>query len=435
MRRNLKGASVAVVVAAALAMSGCSSTSSNTDNSSNQKVNLTFWSWATNIDKTVAIWNKSHPNIQVRQIKIAQGDPSVTKLLAAAKAGSGLPDVTLAEFQTVPELVANNVLADISKNVPSTLKSDYSPGDWSGATLGTSAVYGVPQDTGPMEFYYRKDVFAKLKLSPPKTWDDYAKDAKVIHDADSSQYIGTFSSADAGQFKGLAQQAGANWWSAKGNSWTASINDAASQKVASFWGGLVQSGVVDNQPQYTPQWNNDLNTGKQVGWVGAAWSAGVLAGNAPSTKGKWAMAPLPQWDASQPATGTWGGSLNGVTTQTKYPKQAAEFVTWLDSSTPGVTSLVKDGGLYAAATKVAAPSLKSAPDYFPGETDFWQRIGVINATTKPFTYGPDVNVAYSAFNDAFGNAAKSKAQAGFTSALDSMQQTTAADLKSHGFTK
>jgi multiple sugar transport system substrate-binding protein len=432
MRTFIKGALAATVVAAALLTAGCSSDPGGGDD---KKVNLTFWSWSTNIDKTVAIWNKSHPNIQVRQIKIAQGDPSVTKLLAAAKAGSGLPDVTLAEYQTVPELVANNVLADISKYIPSGLKDEYSEGDWTGATLGTNAVYGVPQDTGPMEFYYRKDIFDSLGLTAPKTWDEYAADAKKVHDANPAQYLGTFSSADAGQFKGLAQQAGASWWSIKGDSWKVNIDDAATKKVAAFWGGLVESGVIGNTPQYTPEWNNALNTGGQVGWVGAAWSPGVLGGNAPDTSGKWAMAPLPQWSASDPATGTWGGSLNAVTTGTKYPKQAAEFVTWMDSSKDGVTSLVKDGGLYASATKVAAPALSEAPAFFPDDPNFWKEIGDINATTKPFTYGPNVNVAYSAFNDEFGKAVQTKTAAAFTQAIEAMQKATADDLKSQGFSK
>jgi multiple sugar transport system substrate-binding protein len=430
MRKFLKGALVMTVVASALLMGGCSASSGG-----DQKVELTFWSWATNIDKTVAIWNKQNPNIQVHQVKIAQGDPSVTKLLTAAKAGSGGPDVTLAEYQTIPVLVANNVLADISKYVPSDLHSEFSAGDWSGATLGTEAVYGIPQDTGPMMFFYRKDVFASLGLSAPTTWEEYAAAAKKIHDANPADYLGTFSSVDAGQFKGLAQQAGASWWSTKGNSWSVKINDDATTKVAKFWGGLVESGVIDNKPQYTPEWNNALNVGTQVGWVGAAWGPGVLAGNAPDTSGKWAMAPLPQWDASDPATGTWGGSLNSVTTQSKHPEEAAKFVIWLDSQKDAVESLVKDGGLYASAAETAAPFLAEAPAFFPDQPDFWKTAGEINATTTPFTYGPNVNVAYSAFNDEFGKAVETKTAAAFVEALDAMQKSTSDDLKSKGFTK
>jgi multiple sugar transport system substrate-binding protein len=53
--------------------------------------------------------------------------------------------------------------------------------------------------------------------------------------------------------------------------------------------------------------------------------------------------------------------------------------------------------------------------------------------TNPFTYGPNVNVAYSAYNDAFGKAAQSKKAADFAAALATMQQTTLQDMKTTGF--
>ena len=48
-------------------------------------------------------------------------------------------------------------------------------------------------------------------------------------------YLGTFSTVDPGEFAGLTQQAGAQWWSASGCTWTVGIDDAACQKVASYW--------------------------------------------------------------------------------------------------------------------------------------------------------------------------------------------------------
>ena len=46
---------------------------------------------------------------------------------------------------------------------------------------------------------------------------------------------------------------------------------------------------------YTPQWNKQLNDGTLLAWPSAVWGPAVLEGIAPDTKGKWAMAPLPQW--------------------------------------------------------------------------------------------------------------------------------------------
>lgn len=441
MRTSVRGVAVTAAVAAALITAGCSSgtgsSSSGTAASSansNKKVTLNFWSWVPNIDKVVDVWNKQNPNIQVHYFKVAQGDPAVTKLLTAIKGGSGAPDVTLAEFQTIPELVASNAIKDISSYVPSDVKGKFSNGDWTAATLGGKTVYGIPEDTGPMELYYRKDVFDKLGLTAPKTWAEYAADAKAVHDAKASQYLGTFSSADAGEFAGLTQQVGASWWGTTGTSWKVNINSDASKKVAGFWGGLVQSGVIDNQPQYTPQWNTDLNSGKQVGWISAAWAAGVLAGNAADTAGKWAMAPLPQWNASKPATGDWGGSVNAVTTQTKHPAEAAKFVVWLDASVDGVKGLVQQGGVFPSDTADVGNLFDVPPPFFSKQPDFYKQLAAISKTVNPFTYGPNVNAAYSSFNDAFGKAAQSKQQADFLTALDTMQQTTVADLAQKGFT-
>ena len=96
--------------------------------------------------------------------------------------------------------------------------------------------------------------------------------------ADPEAYLGTFSSNDAGWFTGMAQQAGASWWGVDGDAWNVKIAEEPTEKVAGYWGGLVEEGVIDNKPMYTPEWNTALNTGKQVGWLSAAWAPGVSRG-------------------------------------------------------------------------------------------------------------------------------------------------------------
>ena len=51
----------------------------------------------------------------------------------------------------------------------------------------------------------------------------------------------------------------------------------------------------------------------------------MLEGIAPETKGKWAMAPLPQWTRGEQVAGFWGGSSTAVMTKSKHPAEAAEF--------------------------------------------------------------------------------------------------------------
>jgi multiple sugar transport system substrate-binding protein len=252
-----------------------------------------------------------------------------------------------------------------------------------------------------------------------------------VHDANSKQFLGTFSANDPGWFAGLAQQAGASWWGVSGDSWSVAINDASTVKVATYWAGLVQQGVVDNKPMYTPEWNAALNDGTQVGWLGAVWGPGVLEGNAANTKGKWKAALLPNWD--KPANGNWGGSATSVTSQSKHKAQAAEFVKWLNTDPAAIKALASTANVYPASTDATATALTSPPAFFANQTDFYQIAAEAGKITNAFTYGPNVNVAYNAYNDAFGKAAQSKKPADFAAALTTMQQQTVDDLKNTGF--
>ncbi|MFG1923163.1 extracellular solute-binding protein [Cryptosporangium sp. NPDC048952] len=421
---------LAVLSAAVLlATAGCSG-GSDDDSTSDANVSLNYWAWAPNMDKVVAEWNATHPKIQVTVNKQDGGDPAVTKLLTAVKAGSGAPDVMQTEYQKIPTLVSADALADISSEAGD-LESKFPEAAWTAVTLGGDALYGVPQDSGPLMFYYRADIFEKNGLQAPKTWDDYAAAAEKIHRANPKQYLGTFSATDAGLFVGLVQQAGASWWGVKGDSWTVDIDDAATQKVAAFWGGLVEKGVIDNKPMYTPEWNTALNDGAQVGWVSAVWAPGVLEGSAKDTKGKWKAALMPQWDAANPATGNWGGSATSVTAQSKHKKQAAEFIAWLNSDPAALKLLSGTANVYPAANDAV---LDQPPAFFSDQKDFYDLAAEAAKATKPFTYGPNVNVAYSAFNDAFGKAAESRKAAAFTSSLATVQKATVDDMKNSGFT-
>ncbi|GAA0478628.1 sugar ABC transporter substrate-binding protein [Actinoplanes capillaceus] len=423
----------ALTAAALFTGTACSSSDAESEQTTdpNEKVSLTYWTWAPNMDKVAAAWNAKNPNIQVTVNKQDGGDPAVTKLLTAIKAGSGAPDIMQAEYQKIPTLVSADALADIAADAGS-LKDKFPAGAWNGVTLGSEAVYGVPQDSGPLMFFYRSDVFEKNGLTAPKTWDEYAAAAEKIHKANPKQYLGTFSATDAGLFTGLAQQAGASWWGVQGDAWSVAIDEPNTQKVAAYWGGLVEKGVIDNKPMYTPEWNAALNDGTQVGWVSAVWAPGVLEGSAKDTKGKWKAAAMPQWDAAAPATGAWGGSATSVTTQSKHKKQAAQFVSWLNSDPEAVKLLATEASVYPASND-AASVLTSPPAFFADQADYYAIAAEASKQMSPFTYGPNVNVAYSAFNDAFGKAAESKKASAFTESLTTMQKTTVDDLKNAGF--
>ncbi|WP_425560170.1 ABC transporter substrate-binding protein [Kineococcus glutinatus] len=433
MRGKPTTRAAALAAAVLLLATGCSGGDSATgEGGGDGPVRLTYWSWAPNMEQVVEGWNAEHPDVQVTVNKQDGGDAAVTKLLTAIKAGSGAPDVMQAEYQKIPTLVSADAIADISEQAGD-LEQQFSESAWNGVTLGSDAVYGIPQDTGPMMFFYRADLFEQFGIAVPTTWQEYADAARAIHAADPTKFLGTFSAADPGWFTGLAQQAGASWWGVDGGAWTVDVDDEATQRVASYWGGLVEEGVIDNKPMYTPEWNTGLNDGTQVGWIGAVWGPGVLEGNAPDTKGLWKAAELPQWDAADPANGNWGGSATSVTTQSEHAEEAAEFATWLNTDPEAVEALAQTANVYPAATEAASTALTTPPAFFAEQTDFYDVAAAAAGSTNSFTYGPNVNVAYSAYADAFGPAAEGRRAADFTAATAAVQRTTLEDMERAGF--
>jgi len=430
MRTSLRLIGMATIAATALFTAGCSSSGSGAESG---PVELTYWAWAPNLDKVVDIWNEDNPDIQVTVNKQDGGDPAITKLLTAIKAGSGAPDLIQAEYQKIPTLVSSDALADISGNGASELEDEFSEGVWSSVTLGGDAVYAVPQDSGPMMAYYRTDILEQLGLSIPTTWDEYAEVARAVHASDPSKYLGTFSANDAGWFAGLSQQAGASWWSIDGDSWGVDIDAGPTDEVAAYWGALVEEGAIDNKPMYTPEWNAGLNDGSQVGWISSVWAPSVLIGNAPDTAGKWTAATLPQWDASKPSNGNWGGSTTAVTTQSKHADAAVEFATWLNTSPEAVSALADIAGVYPAAGDAAADALSTPPEFFSHQADFYEVATEAADSVASFTYGPNVNVAFSAYNDEFAKAATAKTASAFADAVAAMQKITIDDMKKSGF--
>ncbi|MEW9551721.1 ABC transporter substrate-binding protein [Nonomuraea sp. NPDC050783] len=436
MRANRLGAALAVALTATLAACGSGepaprgteATQGPAATAAQGPVKLTYWTWAPNMDKIVAIWNKAHPDVQVTVSKQAGGDDAAAKYLTAAKAGNP-PDLVQAEYQHLPSFVAADAVADL-KAETAAIRGEFSEGLWGLVTLGTEGVYGIPQDSGPMMLFYREDLLDEYGIPVPKTWQEYADAARAVRKKDPKVYLGTFSSSDPGAFTGLAQQAGAQWWSISGESWKVGIADGPTVKVADYWGGLVKEGVIDDMPYFTPEWNKALNDGKLLTWPSAVWAPGVLESNAPKAKGKWAVAPLPQWNAGENVTGFWGGSSTAVSARTPHRAAAARFATWLNTDPAALDLLVKEAAIYPAATK-AQSTLGEPPAYFSGQPDFWKQAAAVSAGARGFTFGPNVGVTYNTFRDAFGKAARNRTS--FSDAVRSMQDATVADMRKSGF--
>ncbi|MFC7328425.1 ABC transporter substrate-binding protein [Marinactinospora rubrisoli] len=427
MRRRLPAEITGLALSAAL-LAGCAQGPG--DAAGDGVVELTFWAWAPNMERIVDEWNADRPDVQVTVSNLAQGDNLVTKLLTSHKAGF-LPDLVQAEYQALPTLVSRGVLADISGHTQGA-GDRFPESAWRQATLGTDAVYAIPQDVAPMMMFYRHDLFAELDLVVPRDWDEFADTARQVRERDPGRYLTTFSANDPGWFAGLSQQARASWWSTEGGTWSVGVAGPPTLDVARYWGELVEQDLVDDQPMYTPAWNKALGDGTQLAWLSGVWAPGVLAGTVPQTEGDWRMAPLPQWDPDRPATGNWGGSTTAVTTGSEHAAAAAEFALWLNTDPEAVGLLIQEAGVYPALESAqTGGALTEPPPFMAGQPDFYEEAAGIAATTSPFAFGPNVNVTYATYKAAFTDVINEDAD--FTDAVRRMHEATLTDMRDTGF--
>ncbi len=436
-RRLLLAAGAA---AGALALAACSSSSSSSSaapanstsstSSSTGKVTLTFWTWVPGISQSVSLWNKSHPDIQVNVDEVTSGNAGTyAKMFSALQAGNA-PDLGQVEYATLPNFEHVGGLVDLSKYGAASVQSDFVSSTWAQVTQG-SAVYGIPQDTGPMGLFYRADLFKKYGLPVPTTWAQYLSDAQKLHAANPNAYIAAFPANDAQWFSALAWQAGAQWFSTSGDTWVAGIDDAASVQVANYWQELISDHLVKIEPDFATEWYKDLSDGTLLTWPTAVWGENTLSTNAASTKGDWRVAAMPNWGTTQ-SNGDWGGSSTVVFKDSKYPAQAAEFAEWLNSNPQSITGLITQGGLYPADLAGEKQPAANSPVAFYGGQNIWsvfQAGGKLVNTS--FQWGPIMSTTFTQMADGFG---KSTSGSGTLSqALTSTQSQTVSTMQSQGF--
>jgi multiple sugar transport system substrate-binding protein len=403
---------------------------SESSGTSNGVVNLTIWSWVVGVDKAVALFNQTHPNIHVTLANVGGGLNEYNKLYTAIKANNE-PDLAQVEYQLVPTFETTGSLVDMSKYGANAVKNQFVPWTWSQVSVGNS-VYAIPQDTGPLVLYYRADLFQKYNLPVPTTWAQYADDAAKLHAADPSSYITDFPPRDPGWFNGLVWQAGGQMFGINGQSWKVSVNNPNAQKVATYWQGLLSKNLIKTEPDFADAWYHDLGTGALATWISAAWGAGTITPNAPQTAGKWRVAPIPQWQAGQNIDGNWGGSTTVVFNDTRHPKEATEFATWFNTNQQSLEDMIKGNAIYPACLAELNSPLVSGPRSFFGN----QNVGALfkdgsEHVDVNYQWGPTIDQVYSDFSDDFAAAVNN--QGTLNDQLNSVQQSTTNFMQSQGF--
>ncbi|MHA7984290.1 ABC transporter substrate-binding protein [Rathayibacter sp. CAU 1779] len=426
MKKRTLLAGLAAVAAAAFALTGCSAGPSS--NGSGEKTQITFWGWAAGYDKSVDLWNKTHPDIQVKYENIANGGAGgYDKMLTAAKAGTA-PCLAQVGYETLPSFLAADALLKVDDYVKDQ-RGEFA--DWVWGNVGINGdVYGVPVDTAPMGMFYRKDLFEKAGISVPTTWEEFAADAAKVKAVDPSARIMNLPT-DPYLYAGFAWQNKAPWFGTKGDAWTVSVDSKANQEVADYWQNLQTQGLVSNYPAFDAALYSAWSNGQVWSEVGPVWSASLIRDNAAASSGDWAVAPMPRWGSTD-AVGNSGGSATAVMKDCKNPKEATEFALWMSTNDKSVSNLIDAAAILPASKSGLKNSALDKPvDYYGGQAIYQLFRDEASKVPTGWQWGPVMNVTASSLGDSLG---KVSTGGTFEQALTSTQTATTDALKTQGFT-
>jgi multiple sugar transport system substrate-binding protein len=431
--RKVSSIALAVVLVGLAACQGGAGGDGGGEATTEGPATLTFWSWVPGLEEDVRLFEKAHPDIDVRLRNVGQGADEYTKLRTALKAGEGAPDVVQIEFQYIPTFTQIDALVDLSQYGANEIAGDYEQWTWEQVSEG-DAVYAIPQDSGPMGLLYRKDIFDRYGLKVPTTWEEYAAEAEKLNRANPNILMTNFAANDAGWINGLLWQAGARPFDVEGTRLSVNFDSPEAGQVMSYWGDLVERGLVDTTPDFTNEWYSGLAKGKYATWVTAAWGPVFLQGVAEQTSGKWRAAPMPQWNEGDSVSANWGGSTNAVTTQSDFPEQAAELAMWINHDPQSTKMLAEKSFLFPVLTDLlTSPSFQDQGlPFYGGQPVNQVFIESSNNVDIGFEWSPFQDYVYSQLTTAVGDALKGDGQ--LEDALSQVQEAVTSYAEEQGFT-
>ncbi|MFJ3142327.1 ABC transporter substrate-binding protein [Streptomyces halstedii] len=333
-RRRTAVVATTGLTAAALLLTGCSDSGSDSDEASdsNGKITLTLADFGQFGYKEAGLYEKYeklHPNIQVKATTTADEQVYYPKFLQQLNAGKGLADIQGIEVGRVKELVDTkaDAFADLSKVIDANQWVNWKALQ---ASTDEGKVIGAGTDIGPMSLCYRRDLFEQAGLPTDREevakkvaggWEDYLK---LGEEYKKKAPEGTFymDSASA-MYNGVVSSNEEQYYSKDGK---AIYKESAGVKAG--WNLAAEAAdkkLSAGLAQFQDPWKAALRKGSVATIACPAWMAAQISTYAGDDfKGKWDIARTPGDTAAN-----WGGSFLAVPANGKHVKEAGEFVKWV----------------------------------------------------------------------------------------------------------
>lgn len=404
------------------------------DEAMSTPTDLLFWTWVPDIQNQVDLFEAEYPEISVEVVNVGQGAPHYQKLRTALESGQGAPDVGQVEFQHLSSFQLGDHLLDLAPYGAADLEDQYAEWIWDQVS-DDGAVYGIPQDVGPLGNLYREDLFAAAGIEPPATWDEFVESARTYRAANPQSYLTNFPGNDGGQFTSLLWQAGARPFGYDGaETVTIDLDTPEVAKVVDLWNTMVQDDLISTDPDFTDQWYQGLASGKYASWQAAAWGPVFLQGTAGNTSGLWRATTIPQWEEGDEVSSNWGGSTDAVLTSSENPIAAAQLATWINTAEEPALKLATEQFLFPAYDPVLEnPAFIDQESEFYGGEQVNQIFAEISETVTPdFGWLPFMDYVYSSYEETVGKAFADRTE--LQPALEAWEADLVSYAEDQGFT-
>ena len=363
---------------------------------------LTVWAWEPTLEQVVTDFEAEYPNVDVELVNAGTGNDQYTALQNAIAAGSGVPDVAQIEYYALPQFALSESVADLNAYGAADLEGTFTAGPWGSVQAG-EGIYGLPMDSGPMALFYNKELFDKHGIEVPATWEEYAEAAQALHEADPNVYI-TNDTGDAGFTTSLIWQAGGQPYTVDGTNVGIDFTDEGSTRFTETWQQLIDEELLAPISSWSDEWYQGLGNGTIATLATGAWMPANLESGVADGAGKWAVAPLPQWEDGGAASAENGGSSLAIPSASEQGALAYGFLEYANVG-DGVQTRV-DGGAFPAtsATLESEEFLNAEFEYFGGQQANQVFAESAANVVEGWTYLPFQVYSNSIFNDTVGQA-------------------------------
>ncbi|WP_432485541.1 ABC transporter substrate-binding protein [Kineococcus esterisolvens] len=438
MQTTRRGALGAALGAGAVVLGGCAAGAAA--DSVNQRpvkpradgpVTLTYWAWLKDLQSVCDLWNADHPDVQVKAVWSGAGtNGGYTRMFGALAAGGGA-DIAQVEFQVLPSFLLQNGLVDLSRYGFRKHLDDYREGDIARVSVG-DGIFGVPQDTGPMGWFYRRDVLDAIGATPPATWTEWADLARAVKEADPAHRLEGFSINDPNVFTSLCMQAGATWFTPDGDEWVVDLTGGPTRTVAEFMDTAFAEDLYNTAlAPFSSGWTAAAAAGSIAAVSTGSWGD-ALVKSVGGTEGLWGVAPLPVWPDTGYASATLGGSTAAVLATSQHPAEALDFIHWMTTDPRAIDAQIENCGIGWSPSPDYIGASRQQPSEFFGGQNYNEEVFVpaADAQNPDWVWSP----IFIELNDALSAVFRERGTGGrpIVDALPDVQEQTITIMREKG---